>query len=514
MLAFVPFPCLAQSFSLSGYVIDGLTNAPLSNVRLHLYEAKDDGPSVPPVAPDLDGHFRFTGLSAGQYSLQAELAKDLVVYGELPDVYGRRLVDVGLPEKDRIVLFRILPRGAISGTVKDEFGDPMESAGISIYRAARQGAHIALLPAGRSATDELGHYNVGELWPGDYVACAEPPVVWPNYFVPQAEGKSEYRPGGDSRVYTRSCHPNPNDQTGRLYLGAGDRLNVDHTLGSSPSFTVRIKGFGNMFREGDGFNVPIRADILALGNGAGEVPNVPPGSYVIEGYGSGINQSATVVRRSVTVAEEAPRPIELVAETRATIEVVFHSIDRRMPDSEAATVSFVPIEPRLRYMPLSKDHSTYALDPGSYWLSVRTKAPYCLASANLAGQTVTQTPIVAAPSMSGRLDLELDTHCGSVQVHTLSDGNPTPIAEVLLLMSGTPQNPGDVITGNADASGLFTIPLIAPGHYSVWAWASSGSGYLGPVLADSAQEAVDVAVAPGQATSTSISVIHGPGVRR
>jgi hypothetical protein len=47
-LGLLAVPCVSQSLSLSGYVIDGVTNAPLSDIRLHLYGAKYNDPAAGP----------------------------------------------------------------------------------------------------------------------------------------------------------------------------------------------------------------------------------------------------------------------------------------------------------------------------------------------------------------------------------------------------------------------------------------------------------------------------------
>lgn len=93
LLGFLTLPSLSQQFSINGYVVDGVTNAPLSDLRLHLYEVQDNdpavgshGPATAPVTPDSLGNFKFAGLHAGHYSLQAELSHELVSYGEVPDV--------------------------------------------------------------------------------------------------------------------------------------------------------------------------------------------------------------------------------------------------------------------------------------------------------------------------------------------------------------------------------------------------------------------------------------------
>jgi hypothetical protein len=79
-----------------------------------------------------------------------------------------------------------------------------------------------------------------------------------------------------------------------------------------------------------------------------------------------VDGAESVVRKELTVADQAPPPVELVPERRATIEVNVHGADGHAMDSGAVTVSFVPSSPRLRYERSFKV-STYSVGPGSYW---------------------------------------------------------------------------------------------------------------------------------------------------
>jgi hypothetical protein len=54
--------------------------------------------------------------------------------------------------------------------------------------------------------------------------------------------------------------------------------------------------------------------------------------------------------------------------------------------------------------------------------------------------------------------LELGASCGTVDVYAESNGNPVTFANYLLLLTGTPQEPGDVITGSVDGRGHVSIP--------------------------------------------------------
>ena len=96
-----------------------MTGQPISGARLHLFLARGGDPAersgrvAPPITPDADGYFGFTGLPAHSYSLQAELPHELVRYGETEDplcLLGDRRIEVGPKSEGKTLTFRIWPQ--------------------------------------------------------------------------------------------------------------------------------------------------------------------------------------------------------------------------------------------------------------------------------------------------------------------------------------------------------------------------------------------------------------------
>jgi protocatechuate 3,4-dioxygenase beta subunit len=536
-MCLLSFPCWGQTFSLSGYVVDGLTGRAMSEVKLHLYDIPYDspgpvgtsGPAAPPVTTDSDGHFAFIGLSAGYYGLQAELPHEIVTYGETTEpLYslGYRRVEVGAEWEGRIVLFRVLPGAVLTGTIHDGYGEPVEGAGTELYRLDRRGGRIGLVPVGRAGVDDRGHFSIGELAPGDYVICAT--GGWRH--APSGEGAVEYRPNTPSRVYSRTCYPDPNSQSAYFRIEAGGRPHLSITLTSTPSFLLRVTGlvqpapasfstgrvwtpFSLRRDDATASEVPLGGDTLRLPNGGVEIPDVPPGHYVVEARVVDFDGLGSVARREIIVSNQPPAPIELTPVSDARIKVDLRGPDGNTPDAEAATVTFIPASAGLTVRPLDRNPGI-ALDPGAYWLSIRTRPPFCATSARLGGQEVMRRRIAVGSGMSARLDVELSRHCGTIDIHTVAEGKAVPFSDFLLLLSGTPQEPGGVLTGGSDARGQVSIGRLPAGRYLLWAWLPDGHGYVGPNLADGVKEAVEVVVTADRTTSISVTPIQLPGGAR
>jgi hypothetical protein len=526
LLCAAPALSLGQSFTLGGHVVNGLTNQSLPGIRVHLYElAVNDGeplgshgPAAAPVISDSEGHFIFTRLSRGQYVLQAELPREIYNYGESADPLRRNnTISVGPESEGQEVVFRVLPRASIEGIVRDEHREVPLGSGVHLYRRDRRGGRIELMPDGFTGTDDRGHYTFVDLWPGDYVVCAEPPQPWPANFAPAGTGEVEYRPGGDSLVYTESCYPDPKEKTSLLRLSPGAQQHLDLTLHSAPSITLRPNLNVALFLEDVPRLVPVNAsETTGSASDLWQVRNVPPGNYILYTIASGdpdfSKDAGYSMRTPVTVTSQPPA-LQLVPEKRGRVDVRLHASNGGVLSSDAAAVSFF----RFAELTLADRYAPAGLlntfDAGDYWLSVRPKPPFCVASQTLTGGTLQNGKLTVIPGMSARLDVEVGTNCGAIDIRAISNGASVPFASFLLLVNGTPKEPGDVITGSVGVHGDASISRVPPGRYLLWAWVSNGDGYLGPDLADAAARAVDIVVAAGQTASISIDPMR-PGVSR
>jgi Carboxypeptidase regulatory-like domain len=104
--------------SLSGQIVDDLTGRPITDAELAL--------STSHWEPDSEGRFTFHGLAAGEYVLGASRADfGTILWGQLPDAGWFQTIDFRLGDDDKAVVFRLVPYGVVTGTVRDEFGDPI-----------------------------------------------------------------------------------------------------------------------------------------------------------------------------------------------------------------------------------------------------------------------------------------------------------------------------------------------------------------------------------------------------
>jgi hypothetical protein len=319
----------------------------------------------------------------------------------------------------------------------------------------------------------------------------------------------------------------------RFHIEAGGRPRLDLQLSPTPAFPLQVAGMvrppsgtpstGTMWsyyalerNDATAESVLIRDDINLPGD-AIEIPNVASGRYVVEAGVLELDGPGSIARQEIEVTDEAPAPIKLQPVAGATVQVHLRGLDGNSLDDQAATVSFVPSDPRLRVRQFQ--HSTAsALDPGAYWLSVNARPPFCAASASRAAgqnsaQDILRDQLVLAPGSAAVLDIRLTKQCGTINLLTTTGAQPLPFSNFLLLLSGKPESPGGAITGSSDANGRVSIGPLTPGDYLIWAWSSNKDGYIGPELSDAANQASQLTVTAGQATLLSMSPTSGGSPR-
>lgn len=510
-----------------------MTGQPMPSARLHLFSARDGddrlGRAALPITPDADGHFIFTALPAHAYSLQAELPHEIVRYGDTKDplyLLGDRRIELGPKRQRETIIFRIWPQAVLSGVLRDKFADRVKGAVIQIYRWERRDAEIGLIPIARSSTDDRGEYRFQELTPGEYVLCAALEEHF--HHSPTAEGVVQYRPG-PSHIYGRTCFPEPDPSAVRFRVEAGGRPRLNLKVDSTPAFPLQATGLiwpdsaslssGRMWpnyaiERNDATREVLRLRTEFLPGGGIEIFDVAPGRYIVEAGVLDFKGPGSIARQEVEVINATPALIKLHPVPNASIELKVSDAEGNSLNAEVVTVSFVPAAAHLKVRQV-ENGPMFAVDPGPYWLSVRGRQPFCGSSAQLdAGHDILREQINLGSGSSTRLDLKLSKQCGTINVQTASEGHSLPFTNFLLLLSGTPQNPGGVMAGTSDAQGRVSIGPLTPGKYLLWVWSSNGDGYIGPELADAAGVATEVAAAAGQTTQIIIAPIQHAGASR
>jgi len=167
-----PQQALVGTGFIAGQVVDVPGGKPVSEVQVVLITRSLAGgrgvqqPSVPVVSTDTQGRFFFANLPAGGYTLTVNRSGYSVSAGSIP-----ALVDLGEAERVIDLRLKLAKDASLSGTLRDEAGDPVVGTDVVILRRTINNGSQTLSAAGKIRSDDRGQYRA-RLSPGDYVVCA------------------------------------------------------------------------------------------------------------------------------------------------------------------------------------------------------------------------------------------------------------------------------------------------------------------------------------------------------
>jgi Carboxypeptidase regulatory-like domain len=236
---------------------------------------------------DHEGRFEFGELPAGRFAISvvkpgfAQLESGSPAITFLMARVGRA-IDLAAGEIERVNLM-LVRLGAVSGTVTDEYGDPMQGVGVEALQVQYKAGRRRLVPAGVSrVTDDLGRYRLHSLPSGRYIVSAAVGQV-----------STDDVPG-----YARSYFPGTVNLGEAQYVSLGlsqDVGSVDLSMPRVP--TARVAGTvlsptGEPVGPGMLTLAPGQRSssaYVAVGPQVGPggtfvFPNVAPGQYVIQAY--------------------------------------------------------------------------------------------------------------------------------------------------------------------------------------------------------------------------------------
>ena len=173
-------PLPAGTALIAGSVVtDEAIPQPVRRARLTLNDVERAIPGRT-ITTDDRGRFAFRDLPAGRFELQAAKPGYLSVNHGAKRL-GRPGTPISVADGARIVdlVLRIPRCGVITGTVRDQGGQPVPGVGVNILRygySAASGGRMLSVPASSSSasTDDRGMYRAWGLPPGEYVVVATP----------------------------------------------------------------------------------------------------------------------------------------------------------------------------------------------------------------------------------------------------------------------------------------------------------------------------------------------------
>jgi 5-hydroxyisourate hydrolase-like protein (transthyretin family) len=349
---------------IAGRVLDVTSGQPVAGVTVSIRGAPTQpGTLTTPttVLTDSQGRFAFPSLTNGRYTLHVQHDGYAPVRGAAVNLLAGQLVtDVEL---------QVGRHGVITGTVRDDGGDPIVGVGVTAFSRRFLGFRPMLFPRGGAVSDDRGQFRISDLPPGDYLICAcvrdslpiDKSLLTRQGGIPASSVARKL--AGAVLTFPPTFHPGSRRVADAVSVTVGyadDRRGIDITMqpAAARKVTGRLVGGEPNASTTHTLTLLVAADDpTAIGisefpaarmtpEGGFEFAAVPPGKYTLEAYPSdgrkGLSASVTVTVGDDDVADVIV-PLGPGATVRGRVE--FSGAAAR-PDAttlEKARVGLVPI---------------------------------------------------------------------------------------------------------------------------------------------------------------------------
>jgi uncharacterized protein (DUF2141 family) len=287
-----------QTFRIAGTVVNAMTGAPLSQARISIADTRDRSKPVGMITSE-DGHFEFSQLKAGKYSLSGAKHGFISAAYEQHEQYSTAIVAGEEFATENLVL-RLTPMALITGHVMDEFGDGIRSAGVTLYFENHNGGMTRITRYSNSTSDDRGFFDFSLLRPGKYyVSVTAKPwyAIHPASAVDGASAPASQVSSALDVAYPTTYYSGATDADGAtaIEVKGGDRLEIDVHVNPVPALHLMFRVPTNeQGQQQGGFQMPIlekrvfdsvnfvqTEGMNSIGPGVFEITGVPPGRYTV-----------------------------------------------------------------------------------------------------------------------------------------------------------------------------------------------------------------------------------------
>jgi hypothetical protein len=332
------------TWTISGVVVSATTGAPLDRAEVTLSTTGENGTELAQTLTGEAGAFRFDGVLAGKYALQASRRGYLPSgYQEHEGYFTAIVTGPNLSTQD--LRLELTPYGAIGGTITDDSGSAVGGAQVTLFRQDDSSGETKVVEAESDTTDDAGGYEFTRLQPGTYYidVTAQPWYAFrstppTNLSTGQQDDQA---PSPLDVAYPLTFYPSAPDASSAspIQMNAGDRAQANLSLHAVPAIHLELhlpltsgrRGMAAPALVQETFGTEQSTQELNIGNIAYRgnntldvyYPPVAPGHYVLEQNGGGavdidatssrtldgLSTAATVeVRGRLAMASGAPMP--------------------------------------------------------------------------------------------------------------------------------------------------------------------------------------------------------------
>lgn len=478
----------ARQYHVTGRVVDAASGMPLARAEVALTASAAEQPqqrgrptlplALASVTTGDDGAFDFEHVPAGKYSLRGSRRGYLSSTYQQHGTFSTAIVTgEGLPTTG--LLLKLLPGGVISGSVLDDYGDPVEQANVKLYRLADDG--LGGIHSDRAEiADDLGNYEFAHLQPGTYFVSVTG-RVW--YSSPPRQ-PTEPGPAAPPSalnldvIYPRGFYPDTTDSRAAtpIPVKGVERLRIDMHLHAVPAVHLT---YPFQRPENSAFNLPLRLSESVFG----ELDDSPALTNSFVSF-SDPQRQQNVITLSVapgqyeltmgdhTVSVNASSDTELDLQSGSGSVALTGKLGAA-PGAELPDRVSVSLQPTHPGSPAANANTSHEGDfdfaevrPGSYELTARAEGrplailQIAVQGAQLEGHVLTIG--TEAVTLAATVAPASSTLTGFVR-----DGEH-PASGVMVVL--VPEHPGDHTLyrrDQSDSDGSFSLGQIAAGRYTL-----------------------------------------------
>ncbi len=502
-------PSSPQLYTVAGTVVNAVTAAALPRVKVSLADTRERTHKAETITND-GGHFEFTGVPPGKYSLQGSRSGYLTSSYEQHEQYSTAIVTGPDFITDKLVL-RLMPMALIAGHVLDESGEPVRQAQVQLFIEDHSGGLNRIVGAGGAQSDDRGYFDIGVLRPGTYFvsATSKPwyavhPRIRPGVLedapdaAPAEDVTQKISPGLDV-AYPTTFYGGATEaeNASPIQLKGGEHQEVEIRLAPVPSlhFLVHVpvrelppnptgEGLAQNVpqmpmqmpmlqkREFDSMQYVQPGNMQAVAPGVWEISGVAAGKYQLTLKGismDGVPANPDQVSE-INVVRDGQDLGETQGEALAKLKVTL-----KMPDGDPLPRQYAVglRDARLRIVAFQPGNASgetllEGVRPGKYGIVLGTPGKaYVVTRVVTPAGAVPGNGVDLAAGASAEVTAELSG--GEARIEGVAQKNGKPVAGIMIALvpNDANANPDLLRRDQSDFDGTFTLRSVVPGTYTV-----------------------------------------------
>ena len=469
------------NYKIAGVVVNSVTGAPVAEARVSLVDTKTRKGVVQQETGD-GGRFEFAGLSAGKYSLGGSKRGYISGTYEQHEQYSTAIVTGPELKTDELVL-RLNPVATIGGHVRDEIGEPVRHAQVTLFLDNHRGGMSRVTRLIVSTTDDAGYFDFSSLVPGTYyISVSAKPWYAVNTASTQTvgdSGRSGVLPALDA-AYPTTYYSSATEAAAAtpIVVKAGDHPDIEVRLSPVPALHI-------LFRTGNdeqtGFPQPQlqkhvfdwvepaqTGEMVPVEPGVYELVGVPPGRYTVRTNSGKQGEMAQV--SEMNLARDGEVLDASRGEALSNLKITFkteggEALPNRMvillQDGNLRFVGGSLVQP-------SGEAQFEGLAPGKYSVYCNTQGKaYAVTRTETATLKTSGHDVTVGAGIQQELTAWLTGGVVTLEGIVQKAGKPVSGAMVVLIPKDPETHREYFRRDQSDFDGTFNIGFIQPGTYTI-----------------------------------------------